>query len=313
MIFSSPPPQLAQRCMSMSRTRLSSRAQLTAWPCRDGRCVQRRSGHQVRLGSLVARYWIGTGWYWPRCGLGGGCLTLLCAAQHGDRCRAAAGSARRRERSVHEPPHLISLAPHVSTPRSRPDPLLLLIGTVLLLGAVLVNELLVWPALATSNELAHRGLQTEAVVVTLQRRIDKRLPAQVESAVEAARYERASANGKNARASWFASYRFATGAGETITANSVFVGSYTIPNSHRDSFGRDEAGAALYQRLAPGSPLAVTYLAESPSIHRPSANLQAAAERNLFTRSRWPLLVLFCVPGASVLRTAFRRSVRRPG
>ncbi|MEY3251823.1 MAG: hypothetical protein RL227_796 [Pseudomonadota bacterium] len=69
----------------------------------------------------------------------------------------------------------------------------MLIGAVLLLGAVLVNELLVWPALETSRDLAHRGLQTEAVVVTLQRRIDKRLPVRVDNAVEAARYERASA------------------------------------------------------------------------------------------------------------------------
>lgn len=190
---------------------------------------------------------------------------------------------------------------------------MLFIGAGLLLGAVLANELLVWPALTTSRDLARRGLQTEAVVVTLRRRIDRRPSVQVDNAVEAARYERPSANGKNARAFWFAGYRFVTDAGETITADSVFVASYTIPGSHKASFGRDEAGAALYQRLAPGSPLAVTYLAESPSIHRPSANLQAAADRNFLTGSRWPLLVLFCVPGAWVLYTAFRRSVRSQG
>lgn len=257
----------------------------------NGLCKAKRAS-RVPEGSVLVWCWLVRAPMWT----GRRAPRTLCAAQCG--CRL-------RERLWRRPPaerprpavndrstnhRNLYLLPHVSTPRSRPDPLLLLIGAVLLLGAVLVNELLVWPALATSNELAHRGLQTEAVVVTLWRKIDQRLPVQVNNAVEAGRYERPLGNRRTARASWFAAYSFTTGAGETINANSVYVGSYTIPDSHRDSFGRDEAGAALYQRLAPGSPLAVTYLAESPSIHRPSANLVS-----------------------SVLRTAFRRSVRRPG
>lgn len=146
----------------------------------NGLCKAKRAS-RVPEGSVLVWCWLVRAPMWT----GRRAPRTLCAAQCG--CRFRERLSRRppaerprpavNDRSTNH--RNLYLLPHVSTPRSRPDPLLLLIGAVLLLGAVLVNELLVWPALATSNELAHRGLQTEAVVVTLWRKIDQRLETNV--------------------------------------------------------------------------------------------------------------------------------------